>query len=219
MRTTPNPAVVEALLPAFEPCPGFATSCREMRWSPELGHVPRGFSGALGRLDEVSLVLVTAEPGDPFTREQYPPSPPSAVLEAAAEYVSAARESTMDTYHRNLRYILDGCFPSMTFREQMRRTWITEAVLCSALIEAGRVSRACERECRSRYLEPQLRLFPNALVVALGGKARSRLKGWPGVVGAFAVAPPGANFKRARPSWDAVISEYHSRYNSRPEAV
>lgn len=93
----------------------------------------------------------------------------------------------------------------------MRRTWITDAVLCSAVNEGGRVSKATENECRSRYLENQLRLFPNALVVTLGGKARARLRGWPGVVHAYSVAPPGANFKRARPTWDAVIHKFHSR--------
>lgn len=212
MVVTPNNAVLQVLLPAYEPCPGFSGACTEMRWEPRTGHVPRGFSGALGRLDEVSLVLITAEPGDPFTHETYPTSPPSAVLAAASEYVYAARESTTDVYHRNLRYILDGCFPSLSFREQMTRAWVTEAVLCSAATEGGKVSRACERECRSRFLEAHLRLFPNALVVALGGKALSRLRGWPGVLGAYAIAPPGANFKRARPSWDAVIAEYKARH-------
>lgn len=208
---TPNPAVLKVLLPAYEPCPGFGSTCREMRWEPGTGHVPRGFSGAIGHLDEVSLVLVTAEPGDPFTHERYPISPPPAVLKAASEYVYAVRETATDIYHQNLRYILDGCFPSLTFHEQMRKTWVTEAVLCSAATEGGKVSRACERECRSRFLEPQLRLFPKALVVALGRKAQSRLRDWHGVIGAYAIAPPGANFKRARPSWDAVITEYRSR--------
>lgn len=208
----PNPAVQAVLLPAYEPCPGFSGACTEMRWAPAEGHVPRGFSGALGRLEEVSLVLVTAEPGDPFAYETYQSSPPSAVLAAASEYVYAARESTADVYHRNLRYILDGCFPSLSYREQMNRTWVTETVLCSAAKEGGSVSRACERECRSRYLEAQLRLFPDALVVALGRKAQARLRGWPGVLDAYSIAPPGANFKHARPSWDAVIAEYRSRH-------
>lgn len=51
----------------------------------------------------------------------------------------------------------------------MTRTWVTEAVLCSTATEGGKITRASERECRSRFLEAQLRLFPNALVVALGG--------------------------------------------------
>src|SRR5690606_11118066 len=114
--------------------------------------------------------------------------------------------------HRNLRYILDRCFPSLSYREQMARTWVTETVHCSAAKEGGRVTRACERECRSRYMEAQLRLFPNALVVALGGKARYRLRGWPRVLGAYSIAPPGANFKSARPSWDAVIADYRARH-------
>lgn len=89
---TPNPALLAILLPAYDPCPGFAGACTEMRWAPGEGHEPQGVSGALGRLDEVSLVLVTAGPGDPFALEAYPSSPPSAILAAASKYVYAARE-------------------------------------------------------------------------------------------------------------------------------
>lgn len=209
---TTNPSLVEVLLPAYHPCPGFSGACGEMRWDPANGHVPRGFAGALGRLEDVSLVLVTAEPGDPYPGEAYPPSTADKVLKAAEAHVRAVLANGTDLYHRNLRYILDGCFPSLPFREQMKRTWITDAVLCSATKEGGSVSAICERECRKRYLEKQLELLPDALVVALGGKARTRLRDWPGVISAYSVAPPGAKFKRARPSWDAVIAEYHARF-------
>jgi len=61
----PNPRIIELLLTAYEPCPSFSSACKSMRWVPERGHIPRGFCGATGDLDEVDLVLVCAEPGDP----------------------------------------------------------------------------------------------------------------------------------------------------------
>lgn len=207
----PHPDLLRILSPAYEPCPGFQGACRAMRWIPADGHVPRGFAGATGSLDEVRLVLVTAEPGDPHMDERYTQGPPSEVLAAAARRAYEAFRTGRDLYHRNLRYLLDGCFPGLPFDQQMRHTWITDAVLCSADREGLAVSRAIELECRSRYLEAQLRLFPSALVVTLGGKARYRLRDWPGTVTAFSVAPPGSNYSGARPSWDSVIAEFHAR--------
>lgn len=63
--------LLDVLLPAYAPCSGFKATCRAMRWVPHQGHVPRGFCGAAGRLDEVRLVLVCAEPGDPHDGESH----------------------------------------------------------------------------------------------------------------------------------------------------
>ena len=41
-------------------------------YAPEKGHVPRGFSGATGSLDEVYLVIVSAQPSKPFTKDKKP---------------------------------------------------------------------------------------------------------------------------------------------------
>jgi len=206
----PHRTVLKVLDAAYHPCPGFRAACGSMRWNPAEGHVPRGFAGAFGPPEDVGLVLVTAEPGDPYPSETYPAGPePRHILEAACVSVFRVLETGTDAYHRNLRYILDGCFPGMTFREQFERAWITDSVLCSAEREGGNIPIAIGRECRSRYLEAQIRLFPNAIVVALGSKAQYRLRGWPNVVSAYAVAPPGCNRARARPSWDRAIARFH----------
>ena len=71
-------------------------------------------------------------------------------------------------------------WPKSTLDEQLNRTWLTESVLCSAKVESGSVPLSVERACSTRYLMPQLELFPNARIVALGSKARDRLAriGW-----------------------------------------
>ena len=173
-----------------------------MRWNPQAGHVPRGFCGATGTLEEVALVLVVAEPGDPHVGESHP-GEPEAALASVYDYAYRCYASGKDLYHRNVRRILDLCFPGLSFDEQMRRTWMTESVLCSALKEGGSVRGAVGTACRSRHLERQLALFPTAVVAALGSKATVRMKGL-SFIAASAAAPPGCNFKGARESWEAV---------------
>jgi hypothetical protein len=68
----PPPELAEVLTPLFGPCPAFAGACRGVtRWNPSAGHVPRAFRGAIGMAEDVRLVLVCAEPGDPFPEESY----------------------------------------------------------------------------------------------------------------------------------------------------
>ena len=151
-------------------------------------------------------MLVGAEPGDPHKGESHlATGSPRARLESAYAYATECFRSGKDLYHRNMRYILERAWPRETFDEHLRKVWITDAVLCSAAREGGHVPRVVARECRDRYLEAQLALFPTALVVALGRKAQKRLAGYPGVMEASTVAPPGCNiFPGARASWDKV---------------
>ncbi len=203
----PNSKLLDVLEPAFAPCPGFSNTCAQMTWNPRAGHVPRGFVGAVGALEDVQLVLVFAEPGDPHDRESYPEgASPREILEKACTYAYNAFVSGKDLFHRNVGYILDACWPSLSLEAQLRHVWLTESVLCSASVECGRVPAATTRACRVRYLEAQLELLPNATVAALGGKAKERLRGWPKVKAASSVAPPGCNFRNARRSWNDVIS-------------
>ncbi|MDH4560644.1 hypothetical protein E8F06_06530 [Pseudomonas sp. BN411] len=117
-----------------------------------------------------------------------------------------------DLFHRNVRWILDQCFPSLTFDEQLRKVWMTESVLCSASIEGGNVPASAWRACTASYLKPQIALFSRALVVALGNKAQSRLKSIAvPYLPAAAAAPPGCNFKGSRESWGAIAQELSRR--------
>jgi hypothetical protein len=179
----PPQELLDILLPAFGPCPAMQGKCRDQTlWMPEKGYVPRGYRGATGKLDSVELVLVCAEPGDAFKGESYDG------LTALEKLLTAYRwsykhiehiediEGKKDRFAQNLRKILDMAFPGLSLAEQLERTWITEAVLCSAPKECGRVIRQVEQECGNRYLVPQLNLFPNARIVALGRKAWRRLQ-------------------------------------------
>lgn len=197
--------LLDVIRPAYAPCEHFRGVCRQMRWSPTKGHVPRGFCGALGTAIEVQLVLVTAEPGDPLPGEVH-----SGIQSTVAYSLRGLREG-VTPFHRNICLILDLCFPNQSLDEQLRRTWRTNSVLCSAMEECGPVPRAVESACMRRYLAPQLALIPHALVAALGGKAQKRLarEG----IAFFPALHPSSRKSNAEKhaSWRALAAELHGR--------
>ncbi len=175
-----------------------------VRWAPQKGYVPRGYRGATGRLDEVELVLVCAEPGDAYEGEPY--DGPTALDKLRSAYTHSCWhiQNPRDSFGRNMREILNIAFPTLCVAEQLRRTWITNAVLCSARKECGPVSVDVEQECRDRYLLAQLQLFPNAKIVALGDKAEKRLRGVPRVKSACHPASR-LSHHQMRESWERAL--------------
>jgi hypothetical protein len=180
-----------------------------MRWDPEAGHVPRGFYGAIGHEGEVELILVVAEPGDPHPGEAH------TGLSSAYEYAGKVLRAGQDQFHTNLKKIFDLCWPNEPIEQQLRRVWLTESVLCSAETEGANVPMRSCKACVQRYLLPQLKIFPKALVVACGGKARQRLKavGFHDFLAVWAVAPPGGNRPQARESWKQIPEALANRKN------
>lgn len=211
LLATLNPKLAHLLLAAYRPCPALLGPCSEMRWAPEAGHIPRGFCGATGGLEEVALILVCAEPGDPHMAERHVGRSPEEHLRSAYQYAYECYSSGKDLFHKNIRYILDLCWPGEALENHLRRVWMVDSVLCSARVECGPVTRTAWQECRRRYLEAQLALMPQALVVALGGKAFSRMRGIPDVVRAYAAAPPGCNYRGARASWNRIAELLRAR--------
>jgi hypothetical protein len=214
----PAGALLQVLEPAYGPCAGFATACKDKaRWSPVEGHVPRGFCGAAGGVDEVRLILVCAEPGDPHAEESHEGGGTApGRLESASRYAWEGFKTGKDQFHRNVRKVLDLCWPDSDFDTQMRLTWITDSVLCSAQAEGGRVSIKVERECGHRYLIPQLGLFTGAIVAALGRKAQHRLTraGVTDFIAVGSVAPPGCNNSGVAESWERLGMIVRERFPS-----
>jgi len=213
----PTPTILALLRPAYDPCAGFSGGCRQAVWNPVAGHVPRGFCGAITSAGEVRLVLECAEPGDPHSSEAHEnDGSPEGQLASVNRYAWECFSTGRDLFHRNVRTLLNHCWPEATFEEQMQRTWITDSVLCSALKECGPVQRSMERECAERFLVPQLNQFPDAVVVALGRKAAGRLSraGIKGFECAYSVAPPGCNRASARASWERIGPLVRSRFGT-----
>ena len=97
MNIYPNDRLISILAKAYSPrCRHFEShggQCPESRWSPECGHIPRGFLGATGTLEDVRVVMVLAEPGDPQHFEQYDSSlDPKGMLKSAVRFVYGCYE-------------------------------------------------------------------------------------------------------------------------------
>jgi hypothetical protein len=207
----------DVLRPTFAPCPNFALACSGYcRWVPQSGHVPRGFGGAVGAISDIRLALVTAEPGDPADGESYSGSPDQMFHESMSMFTRSLDEDGLRRggqtapFHKNLRKILDLCWPQDSFEDQLRKTWFTNAVLCSALVSGGSVPRAIEDTCVSAYLARQIDLLENAFVLTLGGKAEHRLQR-NGVRVDFGAQHPSAR-PNTRPdeSWVKAASAFHA---------
>lgn len=196
--------ILNTLVPAYGPCPAFAGPCKDMRYEPAVGLYPRGYAGATGSLEDIDLVLCIAEPGEPAPNSKSQPTlAPAELPRRIADSVGNAFASRPSVFHGNVRLVLELCWPGRSFEERMKRTWITEGVLCSASSSAAPVPAIVERECATRYLRAQLAVLPGRFVIALGLKAQRRLKlaGRPADVVAFAAGLPGCNQRGARPSW------------------
>lgn len=204
-----DPQLTSLLREAYAPCRFFG-QCKEAKWNPKSGHIPRGFLGATAALDQVQLVMVFAEPGHPHADEEYGPNlGADALMQRCTSHAYDSFKNGTDLFHRNVRWFIDQLYPNLTFDEQLRHVWLTEGRLCSIDNEIGNTR---DRTCASHFLAKQVALMPNATVVAFGGKARHYLK-CIGIdfVGAYALAPPGANHKPAKPSWQAAIDKVSAR--------
>lgn len=206
----PHPELQKVLLPAYAPCAGFG-SCPEAVWNPAIGHVPRGFLGACGALTEVRAIMVFAEPGGVYPTDHYDETlSPQHLLAATVVETGRIMATSQDQFHRNVRWFIDQILPGQDFATQLRGVWLTEGRLCSVLQEIGGRK---DRSCANRYLARQIALMPQAVVIGFGNKAQAYLSALKiDHCAARALAPPGANHRPARPSWDATIAEVKLRH-------
>lgn len=208
MKYFPCEELLNILLPSYGPCVNYDIYCKsEMKWMPEIGHVPRGYFGAFGRPEDVELILITAEPGDPYSSQRYEATAtPKQMVASLCKDTFGYLVNPPDQFFRNLKKIINLCWPDMKFEEQMRKTWITDSCLCSAQKEGKAVPIEICKVCGDSYLKKQLNVLKNAKLIALGGKAERRLKmqGINPTYKAYSVAPPGCNYKSAKPSWEQI---------------
>lgn len=205
----PNQDLINVLLPLYNPCANFGV-CKEAQWNPTRGQIPRGFIGATGCPEDVEVVMVFSEPGHPHYDEGHNPNLSEIGLMASGmRHVYQCYKSRTDTFHKNVRWFMAQLYPDLSFDDQLKYIWLTEGRLCSIDNEIGSTK---DRTCANHYLTRQLAVLPNASVIAFGGKAKHYLKGL-GIdfIGAYALAPPGANHKPAMPSWQAAIQTIQER--------
>ena len=209
MSVAPHPALVRTFEAAYR-CRHVRShggSCPESRWHPETGHVPRGFLGATDTLDDVELIMVLAEPSNPQGDESYDPALYGAAMaKQTAAFVFRCYAEKRGPVQKHGRWFLDQRFPGMSFTDQLRHVWITEARLCS-LDEAGGAATAEHYlACGQDYLASQLALLPRARIVAFGSKAKAAMKRrGRSFIDAHALAP--RNVTTARATWQEALRE------------
>lgn len=186
-------------------CSNFGV-CDQAVYDPTSGHIPRGFSGATGKLEEVYLVIVFAEPGHPLDEETYTGDPRADLrFLLDASYL----RSGANQFHRNILSFLNNVFPLLADNvdAQLKHVWLTESRHCSIANEIGNIGKQDRMICSRTHLVEQVKLFPNARVLLAGGKAAqvSSLFEKPMTCGAF--APPGCNQRLVRQSQQIVAAE------------
>lgn len=209
----PNEQIRSVMLDAYRPCRNFG-KCREAKWDPEHGQLPRGFLGATGEPEDVEVVMVFAEPGHPHDGEGYDAhSGPESLLRSGMRYTYNCYQSGTDQIHKNVRWFMSEIYPGLTFDQQLRRVWLTEGRLCSIDKKTGSTT---DRTCASNHLVHQIKALPKATVVAFGWKAQRYLEGI-GIcfIRAYALSRPGCNRTEARPSWRAAIKQIAARSSRR----
>ena len=179
--------------------------CEQAVYDPKNGHVPRGFSGATGSLEEVYLLMVFAEPGFPLSGETYSGDPRTDLhFLLNATYLRLGTNQ----FHRNITAFLDRVFPSLAgnIDAQLKHVWLTESRHCSLASELGTIRKRDRAICSKTHLVEQIKLFPNAMVLLAGGKAADvkDLLQNPVLCGAF--APPGCNHKTVKDSHDRAAA-------------
>lgn len=201
----PNEALLTIMRQAYT-C-RHVSVCKEAEISPRKGLIPRGFVGATGKLADVEAVFVLAEPGHPLAGETYTESSsPDQLMREAITHTYRCFKTSGEPFHRNMRWVLNEAWPG-AFDDQMEKVWITEGRLCSIYQEIGGFN---DKLCAPTYLSRQLKLLPNAIVVLFGRKALKRASlipelGSRPVVEAWALAPPGAFHRPAKPSWEKAV--------------
>jgi hypothetical protein len=186
------------LLRNMQQCSNFGI-CKDATYDPAKGHIPRGFAGAEGKLEDVLLVMVFAEPGFPLPGETYSDVPEEnlrSILKA-----THWRRGT-DPFHRNVTRFLDAVFPSMVgnIEKQLRKVWMTQTRHCSLAQEIGSILKRERMICSQKHLLKQVELFPNAKVLLAGGKAKQMEYLFLEPIKCGAFAPPGCNQSAVRQS-------------------
>ena len=142
--------------------------------------------------------------------------PPADQIDHIANGVGATIFNGKAPFHRNVRYLLNQCWPEFLDQsdEQLKRTWVTEGVLCSALKVGGVISPCVEQTCADLYLSRQLALLPDAFVIALGRKAEHRLIKAGRKQGTFfpvrAAGMPVGNKEKAQAGWMAAGAAFRA---------
>jgi hypothetical protein len=203
---------IEKLLSPACCCPDMKGRCQQhIVNAPVAGYMPRGYGGATIDCPSVRLVVVTAEPGTPpLPFEKYTGPTGAEKFAQHAAVMTQVLAKPQGRFHLNLRLILDLCWGNIGLDKQMERTWLTNTVLCSALVNGGEFPPIVETVCGQNWLLPQLALFEKKFVLALGGKANRRLTASGFTPNVIAHHPTARDPRAATATWSAAAYDFQN---------
>ena len=114
---------------------------------------------------------------------------------------------------------LRSCRPKMCLEEQLSLTWFTNAVKCSAATSGGNIPRRIEETCVSSYVKREIEALPNAYVLALGEKARRRLRAADVRVNGHAQHPGARPNTNPRASWEEAAKQFRTWVSVSPSLI
>ncbi|WP_424966684.1 hypothetical protein [Dinoroseobacter sp. S375] len=191
----------------------------------EKGHRPRHFAGALDRPDSVEVLLLLAEPGSNPGHWEIGRKIEDWLYEVCSDGLGKKgghpfiydpiHPYTPDCPDRFARWpaeFFEKVFPDLSVEDRMGRVVIANSFWVQAKASGGRIGRRAERDF-APILGGFVRLFPSAIVVAAGGKARARLDlaGVRDRVEMRALTLPEANKPEARQSREAAAKTLRER--------
>ncbi|MDC0190236.1 uracil-DNA glycosylase family protein [Rhodospirillales bacterium] len=223
-------AFTSVLNAALGPCPSLLNgACRDfVTWDPHRGQVPRGWWGGLGSTEEIELVIVLGEPSlNTQPGESYGEFPTVAEVSGfinglyqnvfPTKPLGTELPSERGSVHYNVMLLLQMCFgEDHSLDELAKRTWVTQAVLCS--VKKGTLRRhhtSVRQTCWRKYLRMQLDLVPDAFIIPMGNKARDAVsfvapsRRTPSI-NVMAAARPSASSRRkdSLQSWEHAAREF-----------
>ncbi len=196
-----------------------------MKWEPSQGFIPRGWIGGIGKIHEIRLVFVVAEPNSPMGEEEdkyvgnissqnimtlYHDVAMLALMDGKTKQISRNEKKMKSRFHSRMLDILQMFWaPQAEFAEILTRTWITPAVLCSEARNLKNGNSKVEKACAKIYLKKQLDILrEHAFIVALGEKARNRLRA--SQIQYDIDAPHPSVRRNAHKEWRLAARQFHA---------
>ena len=164
------------------------------------------FQELQARLNKFLLVMVMAEPGFPLPDEVYSGEPEEDLkVLLSSRYLRLGENQ----FHRNILQFLDDVFPMFAGNvdELLKRVWLTQSRHCSIAQEIGNIRKSDRLICTEKHLLEQVKMFPNAIILLAGGKAKQVKKLVRNSVECGAFAPPGCNQFKVRKSQAEAVEK------------
>ena len=146
------------------------------------GHRPRHFAGALDIPESVKVVLLLAEPGSDPVECEIGRSVDSWLHDVTSDGCGTRgghrfvyRPDRQNCFEAWPAAFLAQIFPEMSPEARMSRTVILNSFWMQAKSSGGRIPSGAERAF-APYLARFLCLFPGAVIVAAGDKAKTRVR-------------------------------------------